>query len=162
VKIKLSPKKDVRAIEILLVEDNPGDIRLTKEAFIESNLSNILHVARDGIEAMDILRGAGKYKEPLNPDLIILDLNLPRKDGREVLAELKVDNVLKRIPIVILTTSSAEEDIMKTYQLHANCYITKPVDMEQFIKVVQCIEDFWFSIVKLPNRRRKHRMIQKW
>jgi len=138
-------------IKILLVEDNPGDVRLTSEAFKEAKVANKLYVAADGVEAMRYLRGEGGPEESPRPDLILLDLNLPRKDGREVLAEIKASPTLKRIPVVILTTSEAEEDILKTYDLHANCYITKPVDLDQFVKVVRSIEDFWLTIVKLPK-----------
>jgi len=138
-------------IEILLVEDNPGDSRLAKEALKESKLKNNLYVAEDGVEAMNFLYKTGKYSKMPRPDLVILDLNLPKKDGREVLAEIKNDENLKRIPVVILTISKAEEDILKTYNLHANCYVTKPLDLDQFMKVVRSIEDFWLTIVKLPN-----------
>lgn len=138
-------------IEILLVEDNPGDSRLAKEALKESKLKNNLYVAEDGVEAMNFLYKTGKYSKMPRPDLVILDLNLPKKDGREVLAEIKNDDNLKRIPVVILTISKAEEDILKTYNLHANCYVTKPLDLDQFMKVVKSIEDFWLTIVKLPN-----------
>ena len=139
------------SVEILLVEDNPGDVRLTREALKEGRLLNHINVVNDGIEAMAFLRREGKYVDAVAPELILLDLNLPKKDGREVLAEIKADPKLRRIPVVILTTSSAEEDILKTYDLHANCYVTKPVDLEQFIRVVQSIEDFWFTVVKLPS-----------
>ncbi|MEX1255025.1 MAG: response regulator [Dehalococcoidia bacterium] len=139
-----------RPAEILLVEDNLGDVRLTEEALRESKVSNRLSVARDGVEALAFVRREGGFAEAPKPDLILLDLNLPRKDGREVLAELKADEWLRKIPVVILTTSKAEEDVLKSYRLHANCYITKPVDFEQFIDVVQSIEDFWLCIVKLP------------
>ena len=138
-------------IEILLVEDNPGDARLAKEALKESKLMNNLSIAEDGVEAMNFLYKKGKYKNMPRPDLVILDLNLPKKDGREVLAEIKNDDDLKRIPVVILTISKAEEDILKSYNLHANCFITKPIDLDQFIKVVKSIEDFWLTIVILPN-----------
>lgn len=138
-------------IDILLVEDNPGDVRLTREALKDSKVHNTLHVAADGVEALEYLRREGKFSAMTRPDLILLDLNLPRKTGIEVLAEIKADERLKRIPVVILTTSSAEEDIVKSYNLHANCYITKPVDLTQFINIVQSIENFWFTIVKLPN-----------
>jgi CheY-like chemotaxis protein len=141
----------VHPIEILLVEDNPGDARLAKEALKESKLKNNLYIADDGVEAMDFLYKKGKYAKMPRPDLVILDLNLPRKDGREVLEEIKTDDNLKRIPVVILTISKAEEDILKTYNLHANCFISKPIDLDQFIKVVKSIEDFWLTIVKLPN-----------
>ena len=140
-----------RPIEILLVEDNPGDVRLTREIFKAARIRNIIHTVEDGVEAMEYLRNQGKYADEARPDLILLDLNLPRKDGREVLAEIKMDDELKRIPVVVLTISKAEEDILKTYSLHANCYITKPVDLDQFIKVVASIEDFWLSVVKLPS-----------
>lgn len=139
-----------RPIEILLVEDNPGDVRLTIEAFKEGKVRNNLSVARDGVEALSFLRKEGAQAQATRPDLILLDLNLPRKDGRELLAEIKADESLKRIPIVILTTSHAEEDVLRTYDLHANCYITKPVDFEQFISVVQSIDDFWLTVVRLP------------
>ncbi len=137
-------------VEILMVEDNPGDVRLTQEALKESKVRNKMHVVEDGVEALAFLRREGQYADAPHPDLILLDLNLPRKNGREVLAEIKEDPDLRRIPVVILTISQAEEDVLKTYDLHANCYITKPVDLDQFIKVVRSIEDFWFGIVKLP------------
>jgi two-component system, chemotaxis family, response regulator Rcp1 len=137
-------------IDILIVEDNAGDARLIKEVFTENKLSNSLFFVKDGVEAMDFLRHKGKYKEVPQPDLIILDLNLPKKDGREVLAEIKSDETLKHIPVVIMTISQAEEDIFKSYNLHANCYVTKPIDLVQFTKVVKSIENFWFSVVKLP------------
>lgn len=139
-----------RLIEVLLVEDNPGDVRLTREALKDGRLLNNLSVVGDGVEALSFLRRQGKFVEAALPDLILLDLNLPKKDGREVLAEIKADPALRRIPVVVLTTSSAEEDILKTYDLHANCYITKPVDLEQFMRVIKSIEDFWVSVVKLP------------
>jgi chemotaxis family two-component system response regulator Rcp1 len=139
------------SIEILLVEDNPGDARLAKEALKESKLRNTLHHVEDGVEAIEFLNKRGKYADKPRPDLIILDLNLPKKDGREVLLEIKDDDNLKRIPVVILTISKAEEDILRTYNLHANCYVTKPLDLDQFMKVVHSIEDFWLTIVKLPN-----------
>jgi chemotaxis family two-component system response regulator Rcp1 len=141
----------IGAVEVLLVEDNPGDIRLTKEALREGRLLNNVSVVADGVEALLFLRRQGKYAQAPKPDLILLDLNLPKKDGREVLAEIKADPNLRRIPVVVLTTSAAEEDILRTYDLHANCYITKPVDLEQFLRVVKSIEDFWVSIVKLPS-----------
>ncbi len=140
-----------KPVEVLLVEDNPGDVRLTLEAFKEGKVNNRLSVVEDGVEALAFLRREGKYADASRPDLILLDLNLPKKDGREVLAEIKADEDLKRIPVVVLTTSKAEEDILKTYNLHANCYITKPVDFDQFVIVVRLIEDFWFTIVKLPR-----------
>lgn len=136
--------------EILLVEDSPGDVRLTQEALRESKVRNQLSVVEDGVEAMAFLRREGRYSGVARPDLVLLDLNLPRKDGREVLAEIKADSSLRTIPVVILTTSDAEEDVIKGYGLHANCYITKPVDFGRFITVVRAIDDFWFSIVKLP------------
>ena len=139
------------AIQVLLVEDNPGDVRLTREALKDGRLLNSVSVVGDGMEALSFLRREGKYAEAITPDLILLDLNLPKKDGRQVLAEIKADPRLRRIPVVVLTTSSAEEDILKTYDLHANCYITKPVDLEQFIRVIKSIEDFWLTIVKLPS-----------
>ncbi|MBM4261967.1 MAG: response regulator [Deltaproteobacteria bacterium] len=142
----------LQTIEVLLVEDNAGDIRLTKEALKESSLLIHLNVARDGEEAMAFLRREGVHAGAPTPDLILLDLNLPRKDGREVLQEIKADADLKRIPVVVLTTSEADSDILTTYGLHANCYITKPVDMDQFIKIVKLLEEFWFTIVKLPSR----------
>ncbi|MCH5375958.1 MAG: response regulator, partial [Planctomycetes bacterium] len=132
-------------------EDNQGDARLAAESLRDSKIRNTLHHVVDGEEAMDFLYRRGPYASAPRPDLILLDLNLPRKDGREVLAEIKSDNRLKRIPVVILTVSSAEEDILRTYNLHANCYITKPIDLDQFLKVVKSIEDFWLTIVKLPN-----------
>ncbi len=146
----MNVRNKFKTVEILLIEDNPGDVRLTIEALKESKIMNNMHVADDGIEALSFLKKEGIYKDKPRPDLIILDLNLPRKDGREVLGEIKSEDSLKQIPIVILTTSEAEEDIIKSYELHANCYITKPVNMEQFIKVVKSVGDFWFSIVMLP------------
>ncbi len=140
-----------KPIEILLVEDNPGDVRLTMELLRESKIHNRISVVKDGIEATAYLRKEGEFRGAPRPDLILLDLNMPRKDGREVLAEIKQDPDLKRIPIVILTTSSAEEDIVRSYNHHANAYITKPVDLDQFAKVVHSIEEFWFTIVKLPR-----------
>ena len=141
-----------RVVEILLVEDNPGDIRLIKEALKEGTVCHNLSVARDGMEALAMLRREGEHGEAPPPDLIILDLNLPRKDGREVLAEVKADDVLRRIPVVVLTTSEAEKDVLNAYGLHANCYITKSVDLEQFITKVRGIEDFWLSVVRMPER----------
>jgi chemotaxis family two-component system response regulator Rcp1 len=140
----------VSPIDILMVEDNPGDARLTQEALKESKMLNNLHHVRDGVEAMAFLRREGKYSDSPTPDIILLDLNLPRKDGREVLAELKGMPRLKNIPVVVLTTSDAEQDILMSYNLHANCYITKPVDLEKFIEIIRGIENFWLSIVKLP------------
>ena len=140
---------DGRPIEILLVEDNAADVRLTMEALREGKVRNRLTVARDGEEALSLLRRSPAEAPP--PDLILLDLNLPRRDGREVLAMIKDDPALKRIPVVVLTTSSAEVDILRSYELHANCYITKPVDLEQFVNVVRSIDDFWLTIVRLPH-----------
>jgi len=142
----------VLPIEILLVEDNPADVRLTTEALKEEKVLNNLNVVSDGVEAMAYLRSEGRYEKAVRPDLILLDLNLPKKDGREVLKEIKDDPSLKAIPIVVLTVSKSEEDIIKSYNLHANCYITKPVDLKQFIKVAKSIQDFWLTIVKLPPR----------
>ncbi|HSD57300.1 MAG TPA: response regulator [Methanotrichaceae archaeon] len=139
-------------IEILLVEDNPGDVRLTKEALKEGKVANKINVVMDGIEAMAFLHREGKYANAPKPDLILLDLNLPKKNGREVLSEIKMDPHLKCIPVVVLTSSQAEKDIVMTYNLHANCYITKPVDFGQFIDVVKSIENFWFNVVKLPPK----------
>jgi len=142
----------MKSIEILLVEDNPGDVDLAREALANNKVRNNLSVVGDGEAALACLRRQGKYANAPRPDLILLDLNLPKKDGREVLAEIKADDDLKRIPVVILTTSQAEEDILKSYNLHANCYITKPIDLIQFLKVVQAIEDFWLTIVRLPPK----------
>jgi len=140
----------VETIEVLLIEDNPGDVRLTMEALRDAKLHNKLSVVNDGVEAMSFLRREGSYSQSPRPDLILLDLNLPRKDGREVLEEIKHDEDLRRIPVVILTTSNDERDILESYNLHANCYITKPVDLKQFMAIVKSIQSFWFSIVKLP------------
>jgi two-component system response regulator len=140
------------SIDILIVEDNAGDARLIKEVFNENKVFNSLHFVNDGVEAMDFLYGKGKYKGMAKTDLIILDLNLPRKDGRQVLAEIKTDDSLKHIPVVIMTISQAEEDILRSYNLHANCYVTKPIDLNQFSKVIRSIENFWFTIVKLPPK----------
>lgn len=142
-----------RPIDILLVEDNPGDVDLAREGLDEVKIRNNLHVVVDGEEAMDYLRRRGKYANAVRPDLILLDLNLPRKDGREVLAEVKADDNLKHIPIVVLTTSQSEEDLLKSYHLHANCYITKPLNFARFIEVVKSIVHFWFSIVSLPSSK---------
>jgi chemotaxis family two-component system response regulator Rcp1 len=138
------------AAKILLVEDNPGDVRLTMEALKEGKILNEVSVVSDGVEALAFLHREGGYAGAARPDLILLDLNLPKKDGREVLEEIKGDDDLKKIPVVVLTTSAAERDILKAYNLHANCYIAKPVDLDQFIRVVQSIEDFWLTIVRLP------------
>ena len=139
-----------RPIEILLVEDNPGDVRLTREALTANKIRNTLHVVADGVQALAFLRKQGKHANAPRPNLILLDLNLPKKDGREVLAEVKGDGNLRRIPVVVLTTSGAEEDILKAYDLNANCYVTKPVNFDSFIQVVKSIESFWVTIVELP------------
>ncbi len=139
-----------RPIEILLVEDSPSDTELTVEALQKGKVLNNLSIVEDGVLAMEFLRGKGRYAQAPRPDLILLDLNLPRRDGREVLAEIKADPSLKCIPVVVLTTSQAEQDVMRAYSLHANCYITKPVDFRQFLEVIEAIESFWLSIVKLP------------
>lgn len=138
-------------IDILLVEDSPGDVRLTQEALNEAKVANRLHVVRDGMAACDFLFKRGPYADAIRPGLILLDLNLPRKAGQEVLAEIKNHDDLKRIPVIVLTTSKAELDVTKSYNLHANCYISKPVDMAQFLNVVRGIEEFWLSLVRLPN-----------
>jgi two-component system response regulator len=140
----------VSPIEILLVEDNPGDVRLTQEAFKDSKMRNNLYVVEDGVEALQFLNQQAPYADAPRPDIILLDLNLPRMSGREVLEAIKNDDTLKLIPVVILTTSDDERDIVASYALHANCYITKPVDMKQFVTIVQNVKDFWFTIVKLP------------
>ena len=147
-----SMENDTRAIEILLVEDNPGDARLTIEAMREAKMRNRIHVVEDGVEAMEFLRHQGRFGDAPRPDLILLDLNLPRKDGREVLAEVKSDPDLRRIPVVVLTTSRAEEDVLRAYDLHANCFVTKPVDLEQFMKIVAQIDAFWVNVVTLPGK----------
>ncbi len=147
----MSAAELMKPVEILLVEDNPGDVRLTREALKEAKVINNLTVLKDGVEALAFLRQQGPYGKAVVPHLILLDLNLPRKDGREVLAEIKADEKLKRIPVVVLTTSQDEQDVFKSYNLHANCYVTKPVDLEQFMTVVKSIEDFWLGIVMLPK-----------
>ena len=147
----MNNNKIIKPIEIMLVEDSPGDIRLTKEILKESKVRNNLHVVTDGVEAMSFLRKEGKCANVPYPGLIMLDLNLPKKDGREVLSEIKSDKKLKKIPVVIMTTSKSEEDICRAYGLHANCYVVKPIDLNQFIRVVKVIENFWFTIAKLPN-----------
>ena len=139
-----------RPIEILLVEDNPGDVRLTKEALREGMVYSNLHSARDGVEALEFLRQEGAHRNAPRPDIILLDLNLPKKDGREVLAAIKKDDRLMQIPVVVLTTSSAEEDVFRSYKLHANCYVTKPVDLDKFLQVVKSIDSFWLTVVTLP------------
>jgi CheY-like chemotaxis protein len=140
-------------MRLLLVEDNPGDVELTKEALKDAKVATHLHVVEDCAAALDFLFKRGEHAHVPRPDVILLDLNLPKKDGREVLAEIKADPSLARIPVVVLTTSQADEDIIRAYQLHANCYITKPVDFRQFVHVVQSIEDFWLTVVKLPRRK---------
>ena len=141
---------DEKKIEVLLIEDNPGDVRLTREALKDGRLATELHTVKDGVEAMAFLCREGEYSDAPRPDLILLDLNLPRKDGREVLAGVKADDKLKQIPVVVLTSSESDTDISRCYNLRANCYITKPVGLEQFSTAVRAIEDFWFTIVKLP------------
>jgi len=142
--------ESMRAIEILMVEDNPGDVRLTREAFKDGRVWNQMHVVEDGLAALDFLHRRPPFEAAPRPDIVLLDLNLPRMDGREVLAHIKADPELRIIPVVVLTTSRAEEDVLRAYHLNANCYITKPVDLEQFIRVVQAIEDFWLTVVRLP------------
>lgn len=140
-----------KPVEILLVEDNPGDVRLTLEILKDGKVNNNMHVVKDGLEALSFLRGEGEFADAPQPHLILLDLNLPGKNGREVLAEIRGDKNLKRIPVIILTTSNAEQDILNAYDLHANCYITKPIDLNRFISVIKSIENFWLTIVKLPG-----------
>jgi chemotaxis family two-component system response regulator Rcp1 len=146
--------RDAVAMEVLLVEDSPGDVRLTQEAFKDAKVHINLHVASDGAEAMAFLSREGKHADVPRPDLILLDLNLPKKDGREVLEEIKENPALKSIPVVVLTTSAYEMDIVRSYQCHANCYITKPVDLDGFLKVVRSIDSFWLSVVQLPHKER--------
>ncbi len=143
----------VRPIELLLVEDSEPDVRLTQEALKEAKVRNRLSVVEDGVDAMEFLRRQGRHADAPRPDLILLDLNLPRKDGRQVLKEVKADDSLKRIPVVILTTSKSEEDVLRAYDLHANCYITKPVDFNRFMEVVKSVEEFWLTVVRLPEDR---------
>jgi CheY-like chemotaxis protein len=143
-------QKTLRPIEILMVEDNPGDVRLTREALKGGKVWNEIHVVTDGVAALDFLHHRAPYTNSPHPDLVLLDLNLPKKDGREVLAAMKADPTLKTIPVVVLTTSQAEEDVMRAYNLNCNCYVTKPVDFEQFTRIVQAIEQFWLTIVTLP------------
>ena len=147
----MTPKPAGQPIEVLLVEDDPGDVLLIREAFDFNKVHNNLNVVSDGEQALDYLRGIGDYTDRIRPDLVLLDLNLPRKDGREVLAEVKSDPDLRTIPIVVLTTSEAEEDVLKSYQLHANAYVTKPVDFERFVSIVRQIDDFFVSVVRLPG-----------
>lgn len=141
----------IHAVDVLLIEDNPGDVRLTREALKEGRIAINLSVANDGLEAMKILRQEGDYANRPLPDLVLLDLNMPKMDGREVLRLIKSDDNLKRIPVVVLTTSAAEKDILQAYGLHANCYITKPVELDQFMAIVKSIEGFWLTVVKLPK-----------
>ena len=148
----MTANQTVKQIQILLVEDNEGDVVLVEEVFQEAKIRNMISIAEDGEEAMLFLNKEGKFSDAPRPDIILLDLNLPRKDGREVLKEIKGDDDLKTIPVVVLTTSKAEEDILKSYDLHANSYITKPVDFDQFIRVIKSIEDFWLDVVKLPSK----------
>jgi len=145
-----------RPIEILLVEDNPGDVELTQAAFVDSKLCNHIHSVGDGVEAIDFLKKRGAYADAVTPDVILLDLNMPRMDGKEVLEIVKNDPELRLIPIVILTSSEAEKDVVKSYQLHANCYINKPVDLPHFLEVVRAVEDFWLSVIKLPRQNNEY------
>ena len=149
----MSSPEPIEVIDVLLVEDDPGDVLLIEEAFADNKVRNRLHTVSDGVEALAFLRREGEYADAVQPDLILLDLNLPRMSGHEVLADIKADQALRRIPVVILTTSRAEQDVLKTYDQHANCYITKPVDLDQFIAVIQSIESFWLTIVTLPEGR---------
>jgi CheY-like chemotaxis protein len=144
--------KESRKIEILLIEDNPGDVRLTQEAMRAAEMTNTLHVVEDGIQAMEFLRRRSRFKDAPRPDLILLDLNLPKKDGRAVLAEVKTDPDLRRIPVVVLTTSRSEEDVLQAYDMHANAYVTKPVNLDQFLRIVALIDEFWLKVVTLPGR----------
>jgi two-component system, chemotaxis family, response regulator Rcp1 len=144
-------RRQTRPVEVLLVEDNPGDVRLTQEALKDGRVLVNLTVASDGVEAIEILKSSGAFSGRARPDLILLDLNLPRKNGREVLEEIKADDELKRIPVIVMTTSKAEQDVYKAYNLNANCYVTKPVDLDDFLNVVRSIEDFWLTIVTLPQ-----------
>jgi CheY-like chemotaxis protein len=145
-------EQGVKPIDVLLVEDDPGDVLMTREAFADHKLKNVLHVVDNGVDAMSFLRNEGPYADAPRPDLVLLDLNLPRMDGREVLAAVKGDDDLSSIPVVVLTTSEAEEDVLKSYQLHANAYVTKPVDFERFLEVVRQIDEFFVTVVKLPRR----------
>jgi chemotaxis family two-component system response regulator Rcp1 len=149
----VSDIRATRPVEILLVEDNAGDVLLTEEALQEAKILNRLSVVRDGIDALEFLRRQGRHAAAPRPDLILLDLNLPRKDGREVLAEIKADPALHRIPVVVLTTSAAQEDVLKSYDLHANCYISKPVDLGRFLEILRVIDSFWLTIVTLPTQQ---------
>ncbi|HEX8244751.1 MAG TPA: response regulator [Longimicrobium sp.] len=147
----MQDRMTARPVQLLLVEDSPGDVELTREALEEAKVANTLHVVSDGAEAMEFLRRQGRFADAVRPDLVLLDLNLPRKDGRQVLAEIKEDPELRRIPVVVLTTSQAEKDVLAAYQLHANAYIVKPVDLQQFLDVVRSVEGFWLAVVKLPS-----------
>jgi chemotaxis family two-component system response regulator Rcp1 len=149
--VTINTRGNATPIEILLVEDSPGDVRLTQEALRDAKVQNNVHIASDGMDATAFLWRQGKHAKAPRPDLILLDLNLPKKSGRDILEEIKLDPSLKSIPVVVLTTSAAEEDIFRSYQLHANCYITKPVDLDQFLRVVRTIDNFWLAIVKLPT-----------
>lgn len=150
----MSPQEKIgRPIDILLVEDNPGDVRLTQEALHTGKVYSNLHWARDGADALEFLRRQGKHAGAPRPDIILLDLNLPKKDGREVLSTIKSDHAFKLIPVVILTTSSAEEDVLRSYELHANCFVTKPVDLDKFLQVIKSIDQFWLTIVTLPSAK---------
>ena len=149
----MSSEEHAEAIEVLLVEDDPGDVLLIQEAFADNKVRNRLHSVSDGVDALRFLRREGEYADAPRPDLILLDLNLPRKDGREVLAEVKTDERLRQIPVVVLTTSKLEEDVLRSYQLHANAYVTKPVDFDRFIEVVRQIDEFFVTVVKLPPSR---------
>ena len=148
----MSNPENLEVIDVLLVEDDPGDVLLIREAFEDNKVHNRLHVVPDGVEALSFLRQEGDHAEAPRPDLVLLDLNLPRKDGREVLAEVKADESLQHIPVVVLTTSKAEEDVLRSYKLHANAYVTKPVDFDRFIDVVRQIDEFFVTVVKLPSR----------
>ena len=154
--IQTTTKKGLRIVpqvDILLVEDSPGDVRLTMEALADAKISNDITVASDGLEALEILQQKGEFKDATRPDLILLDLNMPRMDGRELLGIIKADDNLRNIPVVVLTISQSEKDILESYDLRANCYITKPVDLDQFLVVVNSIQEFWLSIVKLPSNQ---------
>lgn len=142
----------MQPFEILLVEDNPGDVFLTQEAFREGRLAHRLSVVEDGEEALRFLRREGKHRDAPQPDLILMDLNLPKKDGRELLGEVKTDPELRQIPVIVLTTSGAEQDIARAYKLHANCYLTKPIQMDEFLRTIRSVEDFWLSVVRLPSK----------
>ena len=147
-----STDKESRQIEILLVEDNPGDARLTQEAMRAAKMTNVLHIVEDGEQAMEFLRRRSRFKDAPRPDLILLDFNMPKKDGRMVLAEIKTDPDLKRIPVVILTTSRSEEDVLQAYDMHAHAFVTKPVNLDQFMRIVALIDEFWLNVVTLPGR----------